>query len=54
MNISMKNNASLNCFLSKYAFEINFKNEINDETSTIKYNNHDITLKENKIEISNI
>ena len=40
--------------LKTFYQESNFKIEINDETSSIKYNNHDITLKENKIEISNI
>ena len=40
--------------LKTFYQESNFKIEINEETSSIKYNNHDITLKDNKIEISNI
>lgn len=40
--------------LKTFYQESNFKIEINEESSSIKYNNHDITLKDNKIEISNI
>lgn len=40
--------------LKTFYQESNFKIEINEETSSIKYNNHNIILKDNKIEISNI
>lgn len=39
--------------LKTFYQESNFKIEINEESSSIKYNNHDITLKDNKINISN-
>lgn len=45
-------NSSFNELKTFYQ-ESNFKIEINEETSSIKYNNHDITLKDNKINISN-
>ena len=40
--------------LKTFYQESNFKIEINEETASLKYNNHDITLKDNKIEIRNI
>lgn len=39
--------------LKTFYQESNFNIEINEETSLIKYNNHDITLKDNKINIYN-
>lgn len=45
-------NSSFNELKTFYQ-ESNFKIEINEESSSIKYNNHNITLKDNKINISN-
>lgn len=39
--------------LKTFYQESNFKIEINEETSSLKYNNHNIILKNNKINISN-